>query len=169
MKWIVIVVGVLAAAIFLMYLIGYFMDVKHTASVEHTFEKSSGSEVWKAITTFENYPSWRKDVKKVEVIDPRTWRETTGRNDVIEYQAEKSESEKQFITRIISKDLPFGGSWTFVMTDTTEGIKLTITENGEVYNPLFRFMSRFVFGHDATLKKYMNDLQIHIASPSVTR
>ena len=33
-----------------------------------------------------------------------------------------------------------------------------ITENGEVYNPLFRFMSRFVFGHTATIDKYLEDL-----------
>ncbi len=30
---------------------------------------------------------------------------------------------------------------------------LTVTENGEVDNPLFRFLSRYVFGHTGTMDK----------------
>ena len=39
-----------------------------------------------------------------------------------------------------------------------EGCAVTITESCEVYNPIFRFMSRFVFGHSATIKRYLRDL-----------
>ncbi len=39
------------------------------------------------------------------------------------------------------------------------GTRLTITENGEVYNPIFRFMSRFVFGHTATMDQFLSDLK----------
>ena len=35
------------------------------------------------------------------------------------------------------------------------GRDLTITEDGEVYNVFFRFMSRFVFGHHATMDAYL--------------
>jgi hypothetical protein len=38
---------------------------------------------------------------------------------------------------------------------------LRITEEGEVYNPLFRFMSRYVFGHYRTLEQYARDLGRH--------
>lgn len=31
------------------------------------------------------------------------------------------------------------------------GTRVTITENGEVYNPLFRFVSRFLMGHTSTI------------------
>jgi hypothetical protein len=33
-----------------------------------------------------------------------------------------------------------------------------ITEDGEVYNPIFRFMSRFVFGHTHTMDAYLRAL-----------
>ena len=33
-----------------------------------------------------------------------------------------------------------------------------ITEDGEVYNPVFRFMSRFIIGHAATLDQYLTAL-----------
>ena len=39
------------------------------------------------------------------------------------------------------------------------GTTLTITEDGEVYNPIFRFMSRFVFGHEATMATYLSAAQ----------
>ena len=47
---------------------------------------------------------------------------------------------------------PFGGTWTFDLADRTV---LTITEHGEVYNVLFRFLSRFVFGHYATQEQFL--------------
>ena len=34
----------------------------------------------------------------------------------------------------------------------------TITENGEIYNPFFRFMARFVFGYTATMETYLKAL-----------
>jgi hypothetical protein len=32
---------------------------------------------------------------------------------------------------------------------------LSITENGEVYNPAFRFVSRYIMGHAATVDAYL--------------
>ena len=38
------------------------------------------------------------------------------------------------------------------------GARVTITEDGEVSNAIFRFMSRYVFGHTATLDAYLISL-----------
>ena len=38
------------------------------------------------------------------------------------------------------------------------GTRVSITERGEVYNPIFRFLSRFVFGHTGTMETYLRDL-----------
>jgi hypothetical protein len=42
-----------------------------------------------------------------------------------------------------------------------EGGKTTvsITEDGDVYNPVFRFVSRFFIGHEATITTYLANLQ----------
>lgn len=63
------------------------------------------------------------------------------------------------VTRIADSDLPFGGSWTFELEPEGAATRLTITENGEVYNPFFRFMARFVFGHEGTARAYLEDLR----------
>ena len=42
-------------------------------------------------------------------------------------------------------------------------VPMTITENGEIYNPLFRFMARFIFGYDGTIRAYMASLEKRLA------
>lgn len=37
------------------------------------------------------------------------------------------------------------------------GTTLRITEDGEIYNPVFRFVSRFFMGYDRTAKTYLAD------------
>ena len=65
--------------------------------------------------------------------------------------------------RIADPKLPFGGTWTYEIAPTAGGSTLTITENGEVYNPIFSFMARFVFGYDGTMKTYLANLEKKLA------
>jgi hypothetical protein len=67
------------------------------------------------------------------------------------------------VARITDKNIPFGGSWTYDLEPSGEGTKLTITENGEVYSPAFRFMSKYLFGHTKTIVTYLNQLEKHVA------
>jgi hypothetical protein len=60
--------------------------------------------------------------------------------------------------RIASDDLPFGGTWTYEIAAADGGATLRITEDGLVKNAFFRFMSRFIFGHTATMEQYLKDL-----------
>ena len=36
--------------------------------------------------------------------------------------------------------------------------RVTLTEAGEIYNPIFRFMARFVFGYSGTIEAYLKAL-----------
>src|SRR6185295_6561716 len=96
----------------------------------------------------DRYPTWRKDVTSVERIEgpALSWREISG-SDRITYESGASERRGHFVARIVDKGLPFGGSWDYRIQPDGTGSKLTITENGEVYNPIFRFVSRYVMGH----------------------
>jgi hypothetical protein len=64
----------------------------------------------------------------------------------------------KMVTRIIDRDLGYSGSWTYELTSEQNATRLRITENGDVSNLLFRFMSRFVFGHTKTIETYLTDL-----------
>ncbi len=44
------------------------------------------------------------------------------------------------------------------LSPADNGTRMRITENGEVPNVLFRFMSGFVFGHTGTMDTYLKAL-----------
>jgi len=71
--------------------------------------------------------------------------------------------ERQAPARLVTRiepGHPFGGTWTYeIAGDGT----LTITERGEVYSPLFRFLSRFVFGQTATIDAFLDRLSQRLA------
>ncbi len=64
-------------------------------------------------------------------------------------------SARLLVVRIADLDLPFGGTWTYEIAPVAGGSTLTITEDGEIYNPIFRVMSRFVFGYESTMAAYL--------------
>jgi hypothetical protein len=58
----------------------------------------------------------------------------------------------RLVTKIDEPDAPFGGTWTMEIVPTANGSRLTITERGEIYNPIFRALARFVFGYEGTME-----------------
>jgi hypothetical protein len=158
MKWLLILAGILVCVILIVLLIGYFLPVKHTVSVTVTVN-GRPEQVWQRLVGFKAYPNWRKDVKAVEVISDTQWVETDQRDHRLPFSMNVKDRLRTLVTRIDGKDLPFGGSWVYVLEDRGNATTLTITENGEVYNPVFRFVSKFIMGHTATLKKYSTYLE----------
>jgi hypothetical protein len=65
------------------------------------------------------------------------------------------------ITRIRDTDLGYSGQWTYTFAAENSGTRVTIRENGEVSNVIFRFLSRYVFGHTATMDSYLTSLAKH--------
>ena len=57
----------------------------------------------------------------------------------------------RLVTRVTEKEKNFGGTWTIAIAPTPSGADVTISEDGWVANPIFRFVSRFVMGHHATM------------------
>ena len=77
---------------------------------------------------------------------------------------ERLERPSLLVARIADPSLPFGGTWTYRIVPAAAGSQVTITEDGEVYNPFFRFMSRFVFGHAATIEEFVKNLEARAAA-----
>lgn len=119
------------------------------------------------LTDVERFSKWRSGLARVEsrpAVDGRArWLEAGGDGEILLELVDAVPAER-LITRIADPDLPFGGTWTYELADAdiarpAQGTRLRITEDGEVYNPLFRFMSRYVFGHSRTIDRYLLDLR----------
>jgi uncharacterized protein YndB with AHSA1/START domain len=164
MKWIAIAVGTLVVLIALIALIGAMLPRDHVASVTARIS-AKPEDVWTTITTPAAFPQWRSDVKRVELL-PATatgasWREH-GSNGAITYVVETWEPPRRFVGRIADQGLPFGGSWEYrVEPDGAAGARVTITERGSIYNPVFRFVSRFIMGYTGTVTGYLKALARH--------
>jgi len=62
------------------------------------------------------------------------------------------------VTRITDTDLGYAGKWTYIFGAEGSNTRVTITEDGVVSNVLFRFLSRYAFGHTATIDTYLTSL-----------
>ena len=57
MKWLLITLGVLAALILLVVVVGFLLPVRHTAS-RTAYIPAPPEKVWQIITTVPDFPSW---------------------------------------------------------------------------------------------------------------
>jgi hypothetical protein len=135
MRWVIWIVGSLATIILLVAIVGAMLPQQHTASRTARI----------ALAPAALYPML------VQMAQAST-------NPPV--RLEQQQPPSLLVTRISDPKLPFGGTWTYRIESAGTGASdLTITENGEVYNVIFRFMSRFVLGHYATMDAFIRDLQ----------
>jgi hypothetical protein len=110
--------------------------------------------------------SWRRDIRRYEPLPDRngrrTWKETDKHGSSITFETMESDQPRRLVTRIADTNLAFGGSWTYEISPEAGGSKIRITERGEVYHPIFRFVSRFIMGHTATIDGYLSALAKHL-------
>lgn len=75
------------------------------------------------------------------------------------YAIVEQDPPARFVTEIVDKKLPYGGTWTYEFADTEGGCRLTVVEQGYVSNPFFRFVARYLIGHTRSLDAYFADLR----------
>src|SRR5262249_23686839 len=137
--------------------------VKHYCARSAVFQQPPEA-VWALITTPADYPKWRKDVKAVELLPALQgrvrWRESGGERPLT-FEGATTTPVKRWTTSIGDQGLPFGGGWVFDLLPDGSGCRLTLREEGEIYNLFFRFMARFVVGYHRTLEAYLQAMAIH--------
>lgn len=149
-------------------IVGMILPREHVAAVQIRLVQPP-QQVFDVIADVSGAVQWRSDLQDVEILTaderPQQWRERTDWGSVV-MAVEEFQPPARLVTRIDDPDQPFGGRWIFDLSATNGSTLLTITERGEVYNPFFRFMSRFVFGHYQALETYARDLAKHLGSAS---
>jgi uncharacterized protein YndB with AHSA1/START domain len=149
----------------LVYLAGTRIAESHQATVQRTVQAPPDA-VWTAITGVEDFPSWRAGVEQVERLEPRNglpvWRER-GSSGELTIQVVYLEPPQRMVARVIDPAGDFGGTWTYDLAPGEGGgTQVTITEDGEIYNPIFRVVARFITGYEATMESYLDALAAHV-------
>ena len=133
MKWILILVGGLVLLVAIIAAIGATLPRNHVASRTLRVRRPP-QDAWAAI------------VQAMSSADLPT--------DIVE-----SDPPRRLVSKVKDTEKMFGGTWTVAVALAGDpstisgraGATITITEDGWVANPIFRFVSRFVMGHHATM------------------
>jgi polyketide cyclase/dehydrase/lipid transport protein len=160
LKWIVIGAGILLALIVATVAIGYMLPQQHTASRAISLRQKP-SDVFALISDFKAAPSWRPEVQRVELlkeVNGQAGFSEESENGVLTMTVVELKPPERMVTQIADKELPFGGRWIFEIFPQANGCRLNITERGEIYNPVFRFVSRFFLGYHRTLDTYLQNV-----------
>ncbi len=159
MKIVLLVVVGVVGLVTLVALVGSLIPRHHVAARSARF-RASADALQQTLTDFAELPGWAPEITKVERIADRgghpVWlhsgRRRSAPMEVVEFLP-----PRRFTLRIADPKLPFGGAWTYEIA-APGGTLVTITENGEIGNPVMRFLSRFVFGQTSTMDGYLRSL-----------
>lgn len=158
MKWVLIILGSLAGLVAIVAAVGAMLPRSHRATRQARYRQKPEAVYF----TLAGPVDWRSNVKAFGALPDRDGRkqwweqDTHGQKVTFELVEDKMPSRR--VVRIADRNLPFGGTWTFDIAPDPEGCVVRITEDGEIYNVIFRFMARFFFGYTASIEGYLRDI-----------
>lgn len=150
--------GGLAFLLAAIYATGALLPREHVAAVTEDYA-APPERIWATITDAERFTEWRSGLKKVEVAGERITEHASF--GPMSYRFVNATPPHRVTTDVDlagAEERGFAGSWTFEIAPQGSGSRLTITERGQVFSPVFRVMARFVFGYESTLRQYHKDL-----------
>jgi hypothetical protein len=162
-KWLLFFVVAIAVVILAVTLIGLALPKAHHATRMARFAQPPQA----LFALIAGPQDWRPGVT-TEPLRPdqgrRRWRERVSHR-WITFEEAQSDPPRLYQTRIAGENLPFSGTWTWQITAAPDGCICRITEDGQVYNPIFRFMSRFIIGQTKTIDDYLNAMGKKFGQP----
>ena len=144
MRWLLIVGAVVVGLIVAVVVVGLLRPAGHVAQTQATYAQPP-AVVWAALTDFERWPEWNPDVQSVEPLPDRNGHKAMnviGSWGAAPTELTVVEPPTRLETSMDAGD--FSGRWRYELAPSPAGgTVLTVTEEGEVHNPLFRALMIF--------------------------
>jgi uncharacterized protein YndB with AHSA1/START domain len=162
MRWVLFIGGGLVALGALVALIGARLPRGHMAASAVTLGQPPES-VWKVIRDLGGVTGWWPEMAQVERLPDKDgremWRQRMKNGFDMPLVVVEDHPPSRLVTRLdVPPNAPFGGTWTYDVAPAAGGTRVRITENGEINNVFFRFMSRFIFGYHGSQDGYLRRL-----------
>jgi len=167
-KILIFIIFVAVGMVLAIFVTGAMLPVKHSVSRSITVHQPAEA-VWAVLADHMSDPKWRHDVASVKKLPNRNghpvWEDTYKNGQTLRIETTVLDfSGTERMERKIVDQTSFGGTWVYEIIPLDDpakpGAKMTklkITENGEVYNPAFRFIGTFIIGNDKTVTQYLKD------------
>lgn len=163
MRWIFVILAILVLVLVAVAFAGAMLPKQHrvTRSIEL---KQSPEAVWATVTDHVNEPKWRSEVESISRLADRNGHELVEEKykngDTMKVETVEVQPPTKLVRDVVDNPI-FSGRWTYLLTPTSTGTRLSITEEGVVPNPVFRLISRFVIGHTTALDRFLHSLSTH--------
>ena len=161
MIWVLVAVGLVIGVSALVMLIGSMLPKEHVVSRRVHFNATPAA-LWEIVSDIGGHATWRADLRRVERLPDKegnpVWQEIDKRGQALTLETVESAPPRRLVRRIADEHLSFGGRWIYELGEYGEVTSLTITEDGEIYNPVFRFISRFIMGQSGAIDGYLRSL-----------
>jgi hypothetical protein len=163
LAWMLVLLSVLLALGAAMFVTGMFLP-KTKIVARSMASKASVSQAWQLISDFQNLPAWHPEVIRVERLPDHygreVWRETYKDGSLLKLETVERLPPRRLVRRLADAKGPFAGQWEFEITAVEEGCRLTITEKGQVPNPLFRLLFGLFMNPTRSLENYLTALAV---------
>lgn len=164
-KWVLWCGGGLVCLVVLVTVIGALLPRGHVAIVRVRL-RAAPHAVFAKVRDVASWRDWNPAITRIERQDDLggdpVWTVDAGHGPIASRITEASDAGSappyRLVTVICDDELPFAGSWTWQVDADGAGAAVTLTEDGEVKNPLFRFLSYTVFGTTGTAEGYLRAL-----------
>jgi hypothetical protein len=157
-KIVFFLIGAIIFVVAVIVVIGFTLPKRHLVSRSASYRVPPE----KLYALIAGPQDWRPDIRHWEAVPNsdglELTRETSNHGETITYEVLDRTPPTSLKRRIATKNLPYSGTWTYSLESAGEITTIRITEDGEVYNPVFRFMSRFVLGQTRTMDAYLQSL-----------
>lgn len=159
MYWILFVMGA-AVSIVVAVIVGGLVTPKSHAVARTVTLRAAPATVWEIVRDVGSYATWRPDVESTRV-EGAEWQEFSTRR-TLRFGVADEQPPHRFVARILDDDLPFTGEWTWMLEPSGRGTRVTLTERGDVGNPLFRFVGAHMVGYTRSIDSALNALAIRV-------
>lgn len=162
-----LLVGLLVLTGLVFYFVGRAQPERHTARITFTLAKPRAT-VWAALTDYAAMPRWWPAVKSIRFEtrangDIITWN-TDGHGKEIGFRTKQETAPTKLVREIVGDNLPFGGTWTYELTEDNGATLVTLTEDGFITPPLFRGIAHLFMKPDATMRDFQKHFTPYVAT-----
>ena len=165
---IILVLIVVAVAAYL-----YALSIPaHQTHTRTTTLKQTPEVVFALLTDLPNFPTWNRNMVKIEMIPPVDGKEATRQtfkgNMQMTIITSESTPPKHLVRSMGDNSGPFEGSWTYDISPIADGSQIILTEQMTMNNAFFRLMAN-LFGPTKYMDEHLAGMAKHFGEIAVIR
>lgn len=162
---VLLVLGAVCSA-FVAVLAGGLMLPRQQAVSRTITVRASPATVWSRIAGPANYPDWRTHTASVELLGttPLRWREF-GADGSFAFEVTAETPPERFVAIAVDDDVARRPEREFLLQPAADGTTVTYTERCHLANPIARFVFRYLWTADDTVRQMLTDLRRAVDAP----